>query len=168
MTTQRSCKRIWPNFLSQCGYTIAEILISWSVQPECPARELHQFNKCSVDSHLNHTSTTFTGRQDWELQQNKPSPNSSKNADTKSCLQQGGTALPRSQTQNFSGALHQETPLQHKGLTLSPLSHMKSSRRPGMHFSFCLAACVHYGLGLFSPKRWTDLAPSLVDQKKVL
>lgn len=89
--------------------------------PECPARELHQFNKFSVTSHLSHTSTTFTGREGWELKHNKPSPNCNKNVDTKSYLQQGGTTLPRSQTQNFSGNFLRvsirKPALQHKGLT---------------------------------------------------
>lgn len=150
MTTPRSCKRIWPNFLSQFGYTIAETLVSWSLYPECPARELQQFNQVSVNSHLSHTSTTFTGRQDWELKQNKPSPNCNKTLIQNPLFSKGVQPSHGANPKTSQEPFIRKAPLQHKGLTV--LIHKTPSEGPGMHLSFCLPVCVHYGLGLF-PQR---------------
>lgn len=118
--------------------TNTEALVSWSVYPQCPAKELHRFNKFSVSSHLSHARTIFTCRQDLKLMQNKPSINRNKNLDTRSCVYRGGISLPHSQDLNFSTSTQRTNGL---------LSHTKFNKRPDMHFSFLLPACVHYEFG---------------------
>lgn len=163
MTTQRSCERIWPNFLSQCGYTIAEILVSWSVYPECPARELHQFNKFSINSHLGHTSTTFTDRLGAESEQAKPQ------------LQQEhwhkilhsarGCSPPTWPNPKLLRSLSLGNPHFNTKGEQSLITHaIQEKTRHALQF---LPSCTLW-FGAFSPNRWTDLSPSLVDQKKVL